>query len=102
VVNQVSPYCDCHNESDAAIIPDIGIFAGFDPVALDKACIDAVNRAPPVETSILGDRERTHKDSEGASDHLADVHPTTRWQDQIAHAEKIGLGSGSYELVTVK
>jgi uncharacterized Fe-S center protein len=39
VVNQVSPYCDCHGESDAAVVPDIGIFAGFDPVALDKACI---------------------------------------------------------------
>ncbi|MDR2072904.1 MAG: DUF362 domain-containing protein [Spirochaetaceae bacterium] len=102
VVNQVSPYCDCHNESDAAIVPDIGIFAGFDPVALDKACIDAVNQAPAVETSILGERERTHRDARGFSDYLADLHPTTRWQTQIEHAEKIGLGSGNYELVTVR
>jgi uncharacterized Fe-S center protein len=101
VVNQVSPYCDCHNESDAAIVPDIGIFAGFDPVALDKACIDAVNQAPVVETSILGEKERTHKDDRGFCDHLADLHPATRWQVQIEHAEKIGLGSGNYELITV-
>ena len=53
VVNQVSPYCDCHGENDAAVVPDIGIFAGFDPVALDKACIDAVNSAPAIVTSIL-------------------------------------------------
>jgi uncharacterized Fe-S center protein len=102
VVNQVSPYCDCHNESDAAIVPDIGIFASFDPVALDKACIDAVNKAPPILSSILGDRERNHKLEGGGEDHVADIHPATRWQDQIEHGEKIGLGSGSYELVTVK
>ncbi|GHV86139.1 4Fe-4S ferredoxin [Spirochaetia bacterium] len=101
VVNQVSPYCDCHNESDAAVVPDIGIFASFDPAALDKACIDAVNQAPAVETSILGDKERTHK-AETGHDHFADIHPGTHWQDQIEHAEKIGLGSGSYELLTLK
>jgi uncharacterized Fe-S center protein len=96
VVNQVSPYCDCHGESDAAIVPDIGIFAGFDPVALDKACLDAVNAAPPILTSILGERERTHHD------HFIDVHPTTDGKSQIAHGEKIGLGSSQYELITVK
>jgi uncharacterized Fe-S center protein len=102
VVNQVSPYCDCHGESDAAIVPDIGIFAGFDPVALDKACIDAVNAAPGISASIWGDREHTHKDSHGNEDHLTDVHPTTDWRGQISHAEKIGLGSGNYELITIK
>ncbi|MDR3171190.1 MAG: DUF362 domain-containing protein, partial [Treponema sp.] len=96
VVNQVSPYCDCHGENDAAIIPDIGIFAGFDPVALDKACIDAVNAAPAITTSILSDRERTHHD------HFTDIHPATDWRSQIAHAEKIGLGTGGYELITMK
>jgi uncharacterized Fe-S center protein len=101
VVNQVSPYCDCHGESDAAVVPDIGIFASFDPVALDRACIDAVNAAPGVQTSILGDRRHTHKDEAGNEDHFIDIHPSTDWRSQITHAEKIGLGSGSYELVTV-
>jgi uncharacterized Fe-S center protein len=96
VVNQVSPYCDCHGENDAAVIPDIGIFAGFDPVALDMACIDAVNAAPEISTSILSDREHTH------GDHFTNIHPSTNWRTQISHAERIGLGSGEYELVTVK
>jgi uncharacterized Fe-S center protein len=96
VVNQVSPYCDCHGENDAAIIPDIGIFAGFDPVALDKACIDAVNAAPVIGTSILSERNRSR------GDHFTDIHPTTHWQSQIEHAEKIGLGTGSYELIALK
>ena len=102
VVNQVSPYCDCHSENDAAIIPDIGIFASFDPVALDKACIDAVNAAPGISTSIWGQRAHTHQDDHGAADHLTDIHPATDWRSQIEHAEKIGLGSGTYELITTK
>ncbi|MDR1177926.1 MAG: DUF362 domain-containing protein [Spirochaetaceae bacterium] len=102
VVNQVSPCCDCHNENDAAVVPDIGIFAGFDPVALDKACIDAVNAAPAIETSLWGDREHTHRDSRGNGDHFSDIHPTSDWRSQLAHAEKIGLGSAAYELITVK
>jgi uncharacterized Fe-S center protein len=102
VVNQVSPNCDCHDESDAAIIPDIGIFASFDPVALDKACIDAVNAAPAILSSIMGERQLSHKDEAGNSDHMTDLHPTTDWRIQISHAERIGLGSGKYELVTIK
>ena len=102
VVNQVSPFCDCHADSDAAVIPDIGIFAGFDPVAIDKACIDAVNAAPAILQSVLSDRRRDHKDEAGNSDHLTDVHPSTDWRLQISHAEKIGLGSGKYELITVE
>lgn len=102
VVNQVSPFCDCHDGNDAAVIPDIGIFASFDPVALDKACIDAVNAAPGIEDSILGERRHTHKDKAGNPDHFSDIHPVTDWRAQIAHAEKLGLGSGSCELITVK
>ncbi|MDR3301559.1 MAG: DUF362 domain-containing protein [Spirochaetaceae bacterium] len=96
VINQVSPYCDCHGENDAAIIPDIGIFAGFDPVALDKACLDAANAAPVIKTSVLSEREEKHRD------HFRDVHPTTNGITQITHSEKIGLGNSAYELTFVK
>jgi uncharacterized Fe-S center protein len=95
IVNQVSPYCDCHAENDAAIVPDIGMFASFDIVALDQACIDAVNAAPALSSSIMAERERS------ACDHFTDIHPSTNWKIQISHAEKIGLGRGAYELVTV-
>ena len=97
VVNQVSPYCDCHSENDAAVVPDIGIFASFDMVALDKACIDAVNNACAVPTSMLGQCEHTHD-----HDHFTNIHPGTDWRRQLSHAEKLGLGTQNYELVTVK
>jgi len=102
VVNQVSPFCDCHFENDAAVVPDIGIFAGFDPVALDKACIDAVNAAPVIKSSLLGDLEKSGGASFIKNDHFTAIFPTTDWRIQISHAEKIGLGSGKYELITVK
>jgi len=94
VVNQVSPYCDCHGENDAAIVPDIGMFASFDPVALDKACIDAVNAAPALQGTILDGTEKKN-------DHFTSIHPTTDWRSQIKHAEKMGLGSADYELITI-
>jgi uncharacterized Fe-S center protein len=96
VVNQVSPYCDCHGENDAAVVPDIGLFASFDPVAIDKACIDAVNNAPAIQTSIIADCEQK------TNDHFTNIHPSTDWRSQIKHGEKIGLGSGEYELITMK
>ncbi len=99
IVNQVSPYCDCHAENDAAVVPDIGMFASFDPVALDKACIDAVNAAPAIGGSIMQDCGCSHGQ---LGDHFKAVHPTTDWRSQIAHAEAIGLGNGDYELITVK
>ena len=93
-------------ESDAAIIPDIVIFASFDPIALDKACIDAVNSAPVIQGSALGDSAGDAKESpcncDGKRDHFRFVHPSTNWRSQIEHGEAIGLGSGNYELVTVK
>jgi uncharacterized Fe-S center protein len=111
VVNQVSPFCDCHGDNDAAIVPDIGIFASFDPVALDKACVDAVNAAPVIQSSVLGERKRGNAvgsvpadgiPANGGRDHFSNVHPATDWHDHIVYAEKIGLGSGKYELITVK
>ncbi|MDR1041697.1 MAG: DUF362 domain-containing protein [Deltaproteobacteria bacterium] len=97
IVNQVSPYCDCHSESDAAVIPDIGIFCGPDIVAVDRASIDAVNRAMPL-TGTLGEEAKVGN----GKDVFTSIHPTTDWRSQLDHAEKIGLGIQDYELVTVK
>ena len=95
LVIDVSPYCDCHAENDAPIVPNVGMFASFDPVALDQACVDAVNAQTPISNSMLGEAEHCHHD------HFTDVSPTTDWRSCLAHAEKIGLGTREYELVTV-
>ena len=48
-IMNVSPECDCWNHNDAAIIPDLGMLASADPVALDKACADLVIQAPVLQ-----------------------------------------------------
>jgi uncharacterized Fe-S center protein len=96
VVNQVSPFCDCHSENDAAVVPDLGIFAGPDPVAVDAASIEAVNRAVALAGSIVDERPG------GGGDLFKRIHPGTDWRSQLEHAEKIGLGRRDYRLVTVR
>ena len=100
IVNQVSPNCDCHEENDAAIIPDVGMFASFDPVALDVACADACNKMPVLPNSQLSEELDAHGEVE--HDHFCTSAPTTNWRSCMQHAEKIGLGTQQYELVVVK
>ena len=94
IVNQVSPNCDCHGENDAAIVPDVGMFASFDPVAIDVACADAVNRQPVNPMSILAERA-------GVPDRFTGTHPTTNWRTGPEHGQEIGLGVMDYHLITV-
>ena len=51
LVVDVSPFCDCHAENDLPILPDVGMFASFDPVALDQACADACMEQQPIPGS---------------------------------------------------
>lgn len=101
LVIDVSPYCDCHAENDAPILPDVGMFASFDPVALDQACADACNAQTPMPKSLLDD----HIHEEGFHDHhdhFTNTTPETNWKVCLEHAEKIGLGTREYELIEVK
>ena len=97
LVIDVSPYCDCHGENDVPILPDIGMFASFDPVALDQACADACLKAAPIANSQLGE----HLSQPGwhcHHDHFKDSNPNIEWQATLDQAEKIGLGTRQYEL----
>ena len=95
LVVDVSPYCDCHAENDVPIVPNVGMFASFDPVALDIACADAVNRQPVIAGSILSEKPHVHHD------HFTDTHPETNWMSAIEHAEKLGIGTREYELIEI-
>lgn len=101
LIVDVSPYCDCHSENDAPILPNIGMFASFDPVALDQACVDACMKAKPIENSLLGDNMKK-PDFVDHHDHFKNSFPESDWRNQLEHGEKIGLGSREYELVVVK
>ena len=100
LVIDISPYCDCHGENDMAILPDVGMFASFDPVALDQACADACLRQQPIPGSLLDDN--MHKEGFcDYHDHFKNTTPESEWKACLEHAEAIGLGSRSYELIEV-
>ena len=98
IVNQVSPYCDCHAENDLPIIPDVGMFASFDAVALDMACADACNAMPVMPGSLLADNLAAQGGHCG-HDHFHNANPVTNWRSCMEHGEKIGLGSQKYDLI---
>jgi uncharacterized Fe-S center protein len=104
LVIDVSPLCDCWRVNDVPIVPDVGMFASFDPVALDVACADAVNNQPAAAGSILADKltENTdHHCTEHHADYFGIVRPSTNWRAATDHAVKIGLGSDRYELIEI-
>jgi len=100
LIVDVSPNCDCHGENDAPILPNIGMFASFDPLALDQACVDACLAATPLPNSQLAENMKK-ADFVDHHDHFRNSTPESEWRSCLDHAEKIGLGSRSYELIEV-
>ncbi len=96
LVIDVSPNCDCGSENDIPIVPNVGMFASMDPIALDQACADAVNAQQVLPGSQLHAAEHRH------GDHFTDLHPDTNWESCLEHGEKLGMGRRAYELVTIK
>ena len=93
-VMDISPECDCYGFNDVPITRDVGIFASLDPVALDLACAEAVNRLPGLAGSML------EGVGEGA-DKFQAVHPGIEWKYQLTYGQELGLGSMEYELIKV-
>ena len=98
-IMNISPDCDCWGHNDAPIVPDIGIAASFDPVALDRACIDLVTKAPGMPGSRLMDLcgGIIHEQD----DKFRIVHPRAIWKTGLDYAEEIGIGTQQYELITL-
>jgi uncharacterized Fe-S center protein len=91
----ISSDCDCLNWADVPIVPDIGIVASQDPVAVDQASADLVNAAEGIADSAL---ESGHASGE---DKFRGVRPSIDWTRQLEYAEEVGLGTRRYKLQQV-
>ena len=91
----ITPDCDCVPWSDAPIVPDIGILASYDPVAIDAASIDLVNKQCGFENSLL------HHNFHKGEDKFKGVYEDIDGKIQIKYGEEIGLGSAEYELIRI-
>ena len=85
VANRLSVDCDCDGDPEAPKMGDLGILASLDPVALDRACVDMVfNSEDPGKADLIERINSRH------GTHILD------------HAEKLGLGSQKYKIVTLE
>lgn len=85
VANRLSVDCDCNGNPTAPEMGDLGVFASLDPVALDRACVDAVkNSDDPGKASLI----------ERIESRLGEL--------ILSHGEELGIGSQKYNLVTLE
>lgn len=87
VMNNMSIDCDCNGHPANPTIRDIGILASLDPVALDKACVDLVYQIQPEEGN----------DPRALIERIEQKHGI----HTVEHAEKIGLGTTEYRLISI-
>lgn len=90
----IGPDCDCWPFSGQPVVPDLGVLASIDPVAIDQAALDLINRSLPNPSGLA-------KDHRPGQDLFKQLYPRLDPQRQLAYAEKIGLGNRSYELIGV-
>lgn len=86
-VISVTPDCDCAAWSDLPMVADLGILASHDPVAIDQASYDLVNKAEPLDPKLAG-----------VPDKFKARWPHTQGERQLSYGEEIGLGTREYEL----
>jgi len=79
---KITKECDCLAKDDPRVSPDIGIFASSDPVSIDKASFDLVNKAC-------------------GRDIFKELHPQRDSARQLRYAQELGLGNLDYELIEV-
>jgi len=77
---RINKECDCWGMENPCIAPDVGILASVDPVSVDKASYDLVNKAC-------------------GKDIFKAVHPKQDGMKQLEYAHTIGLGNLEYELI---
>jgi uncharacterized Fe-S center protein len=82
-ITDVSPNCDCYDHNDPPIVPDLGILSSSDPVAVDQASLDMVNKS-------------------AGKDIFRELWPNADYNIQLQYAEEIGLGSRKYELINIE
>ena len=81
-LEKITPHCDCVSWTEKYIVQDIGILASNDPVALDKACYDLVNKYANENIFLK-------------------IYPNIDCEYQFSYSEKLGLGYKKYKLIEI-
>lgn len=94
-ITEVQPECDCMPMADTPLVQDQGVLVSFDPVAIDQAALDMINRAAPLPQSKAEDKNVKKGDNilQAVTGKNAQLH--------IDAACKLGMGNKEYELITI-
>jgi uncharacterized Fe-S center protein len=95
VLMDITPNCDCLGFSGAHIVPDIGILASKDPIAIDAASYDLVNE------QIGNYNSKLKCNHEKGGDKFKGLYGDIDATRQFIYGEEIGLGCRDYELIKV-
>jgi len=98
IATQITPVCDCFGFTSLPILPDVGIFASDDIVAVEQATLDMLARHRLIEEHVPASMEV----------HTREGHPF-QWLHGpyknpylvVQYGEQLGLGTRAYELVDV-
>ncbi|MEM2926365.1 MAG: DUF362 domain-containing protein [Candidatus Bathyarchaeia archaeon] len=105
----IVPLCDCDAFQGIPIVPDIGVLASKDPVALDRACVDLVNASIGIPGS-MADEARVLEPGVEKLNTIARMrwkatpgatHVAPDWKVMLEAAENLGVGRQKYRLVRV-
>lgn len=91
----ITPDCDCFPYADNPLVPNIGLLASTDPIAVDAAAVDLINAQESISGSCIGRHAKR-------TDKMRVLHPELDWRAQLCYGESIGLGSCAYELVDLE
>lgn len=78
----ITPDCDCYGYSNAPICHNIGVLASFDPLAIDQASVDLINK-------------------ETGQDIFRKLWPKIDYEYILRYAEEFGIGSREYKIVKI-
>jgi hypothetical protein len=88
VIQNVTPLCDCYAQPGNPVVADVGILASLDPVAIDKASLDLIDRAELVPGAL----------AEDGPDRLGRINRVDS-TIQMCAAEKLGVGKLKYQII---
>jgi len=90
VIQDVTPLCDCVAQAGNPIVADVGILASMDPVAIDKASLDLIDKAELVPGAL----------AEDGPDRLGRINHTDS-TIQMRAAKKLGMGELEYQIIEI-
>ncbi len=94
-LTEIQPECDCMPMADVPVMQDLGILISQDLVSVEQASIDMLRQSPPLPGSLAADKKIA-----SGEDIFLKIH-NKPYIIQVEEAERLGLGSRSYELLEV-